>query len=54
MGVSSIGIQTVMPKTGTSQQQTPPQPANDNVADNAPKPTSPPPAGMGKYVDKTA
>jgi hypothetical protein len=53
MSVSSIGIQTIMPKTGTSAQQTPPQPANDNVAEDAPKP-APPPDGMGKFVDKTA
>jgi hypothetical protein len=55
MTVSSIGIQAIMPKTGTPQQQTPPQAANDNAADSAAasnKP-APPPPGMGRHVDKT-
>jgi hypothetical protein len=57
MSASSIGIQTIMPETGTSPQTPPPQPAaNDNVADTsqdaAPK-QAPPPPGMGKFVDKT-
>ena len=52
----TIGIQTIMPKTGTSPQQTPPQPANNTrEADSGalPKQAAPPP-GMGKLVDKTA
>jgi hypothetical protein len=54
MSITSIGIQVIMPKTGTSQQQTPPQPANDNLADNAAqnKP-APPPPGLGRHVDRT-
>ncbi len=59
ISASTIGIQTIMPQTGTSPQTPPPpqsQPANDNVADtsqdSAPKP-APPPPGMGKFVDKT-
>ena len=55
MSASSIGIQTIMPETGTSPQTPPPQPqappANDNVADDAPK-QAPPPPGMGKFVDR--
>jgi hypothetical protein len=54
MSASSIGIQTIMPETGTSPQTPPPPPAppaNDNVADDAPK-QPPPPPGMGKFVDR--
>jgi hypothetical protein len=56
MCASSIGIQTIMPKTGTSPQQTPPQPANerDTAASAVAKQAPPPPPGMGKFVDKTA
>jgi hypothetical protein len=52
MSASSIGIQTIMPQTGTSPQTPPPQPANDRDADDVPK-QAPPPPGMGKFVDKT-
>jgi hypothetical protein len=61
MSASSIGIQVIMAKTGTSPKQTPPPqpserssdsgnaaPAADAVAKQAP-----PPPGMGKLVDKT-
>jgi hypothetical protein len=54
MSAISIGIQTIMPKTGTSPQQTPPQPANDNGQGPASSKQTPPPSGMGKFVDKTA
>ena len=56
MSISSIGIQTIMPKTGTSPKQTPPQPANerDTAASAAAKQAPPPPPGMGKFIDKTA
>ncbi len=54
MSAISIGIQTIMPKTGTSPQETPPQPANDNAAARIPAGLAPPPPGMGKFVDKTA
>ncbi len=51
----SIGIQTITPKSGTSQHQW--QQANDNanaaIADEAAK-QPPPPPGMGELVDKTA
>ena len=51
----TIGVQTIMPKTGTSPQETPPQPANTREADSAPQSKqAPPPPGMGKLVDKTA
>jgi hypothetical protein len=56
MIANSIGIQVIMPKTGTSPQTAPPPPANDNDSDSrtaAPK-QAPPPPGMGKFVDKTA
>jgi hypothetical protein len=54
MSVSSIGIQIIMPKTGTSPQSAPQQQSNDREADNAPAPKQAPPPGMGKLVDKTA
>jgi len=57
----NIGIQTIMPQTGTSPRETPPlQPANDSDSDKAApandaQPTlAPPPPGMGQYVDKLA
>lgn len=55
MNVSSIGIQTIMPKTGTSQQQSPsaPQQSNARAAEEVAPVKAPPPPGMGKYVDKT-
>ena len=55
MSASSIGIQVIMPKTGTSSQSTPTQQANDRDANNAPVEAkqAPPPPGMGKLVDKT-
>ena len=52
---SSIGIQVIMPKTGTSPKSTPQHQANEREAAS---PTvvrqAPPPPGMGKLVDKTA
>jgi hypothetical protein len=54
MSAGSIGIQVIMPKTGTSpQQKNPPQQANAREADNATPKQAPPPPGMGKLVDKT-
>jgi hypothetical protein len=58
MGAISIGIQVIMPKTGTTPQSAPQQQANDRDADVAPieakrVPPPPPPPGMGKFVDKT-
>jgi hypothetical protein len=54
MSASSIGIQVIMPKTGTSPQQNPTEQANAREADSAPPKQAPPPPGMGKLVDKTA
>ena len=55
MAVSDIGIQVIMPRTGTSPKSTPQQQANER---EAAAPTvdrrAPPPPGMGKLVDKTA
>ena len=55
MSATSIGIQVIMAKTGTSPQSTPMQQANDRDAGNAPieAQQAPPPPGMGKLVDKT-
>jgi hypothetical protein len=54
MSDGSIGIQVIIPKTGTSPQSRPQQQANDREADNAPPAKqAPPPPGMGKLVDKT-
>jgi len=63
MSVSSIGIQTILPKTGTSQSPHSPlePPANDNAGGNeadeaavAAAESAAPPPGMGKFIDKTA
>jgi hypothetical protein len=60
MSVITIGIQTIMPKTGTGPQQTPPQSESPGYSDNAAlvadavAKQGPPPPGMGKLVDKTA
>ena len=60
MSVTTIGIQLIMPKTGTSQEQTPPpEPESDRNSDHtaliadAVAKQGPPPPGMGKLVDKT-
>jgi len=54
MSVSSIGVQVIMPKTGTSLDSAPQQQANEREAANAPAAKeAPPPPGMGKFVDKT-
>jgi len=53
MSASSIGIQVIMPKTGTSPQQPPEQPPNTRAADDTSARQAPPPPGMGKLVDKT-
>jgi hypothetical protein len=59
MSTSSIGIQVIMPRTGTTPKQTPPPQANDRDTDNAAvvaeavAKQAPPPPGMGKLVDKT-
>lgn len=60
MSDSSIGIQMIMPKTGTSPKSPPPVPARERDSDNAMltvaavERQAPPPPGMGKLVDKTA
>ena len=55
MAVSDIGIQVIMPKTGTSPKSTPQQQANEREDATAQVVRQcPPPPGMGKLVDKTA
>jgi hypothetical protein len=60
MGAATIGIQTIMPQTGTGPQQTPPPPSGnesdstDTAAATTPPKPAPPPPGMGKYVDRLA
>lgn len=56
MHVASIGVQTIMPKTGTSQeqQQPPPQPqVSARDRDDAPELKVPPAQGLGKFIDKS-
>jgi hypothetical protein len=61
MSVSSIGIQMILPKTGTSPKS-PPPPAGDRedavaasvTLDAAVKRPPPAPPGMGKLVDKSS
>ncbi len=56
MYVESIGIQTIMPKSGTSQQQQTPPP-QQQAARNDDTPAHdvkvPPAQGLGKFVNKT-
>ncbi len=60
MSVITIGIQTIMPKTATTAQDSPPPPESPSYSDNAALVADavarqgPPPPGMGKLVDKTA
>jgi hypothetical protein len=55
MSDGSIGIQIIMPKTGTSPKSTPAQQTNEREAEASPVARqAPPPPGMGKFVDKTA
>ncbi|HZP71020.1 MAG TPA: hypothetical protein VFB29_13845 [Pseudolabrys sp.] len=55
MSDSSIGIQLIMPKTGTSPKTTPEQQAREREAATAPVVKAPPPPpGVGKIVDKIA
>jgi hypothetical protein len=60
MSDGSIGIQMIMPKTGTSPKTSPPPATRDHDSDNSTLTVSavvrqaPPPPGMGKLVDKTA
>jgi hypothetical protein len=57
-GISSIGIQSIMPTMGTSRRVTRRNPDHDrNTGDassqsNDAPPLSPPPAGTGRLVDK--
>ncbi|HEY4143319.1 MAG TPA: hypothetical protein VGM57_18025 [Pseudolabrys sp.] len=57
MGVTSIGVQTIMPRTGTSPKTTSTHEANEREAAAAPveavqSAPPPPPPGQGKNVDK--
>jgi len=55
MAVSDIGIQVIMPKTGTSPKSTPQQQASEREDTTAQVVRQCPPSpGMGKLVDKTA
>jgi hypothetical protein len=53
MKTDSIGIQVIMPTTGTSPQQSPAQEASARQQAPEPSRPAPPPPGMGKFVDKT-
>ena len=54
MSGSTISIQLIMPKTGTSPKTTPEQQASEREAATQPVLKAPPPPGMGKIVDKVA
>ena len=60
MSISSIGIQMITPKTGTTPRSSAPPPGSDRdrsdavVATDAVVRQAPPPPGMGKKVDKSA
>ena len=54
MSDSTIGIQLIMPKTGTSPKTSPEQQASERESAPQPVVKAPPPPGMGKIVDKVA
>ena len=54
MSGSTIGIQLIMPKTGTSPKTTPEQQASEREAATQPVVKAPPAPGTGKIVDKIA
>jgi hypothetical protein len=54
MSGSTIGIQLIMPKTGTSPKDRPEQQVSEREAVTQPVVKAPPPPGMGKIVDKVA
>jgi hypothetical protein len=54
MSGSTIGIQLIMPKTGTSSKDRPEQQASEREAAQQAVVKAPPPPGMGKIVDKIA
>jgi hypothetical protein len=54
MSGSTIGIQLIMPKTGTSPKDRPEQQVSEREAATQPVVKAPPPPGMGKIVDKVA
>jgi hypothetical protein len=54
MPCGTIGVQIIMPKTGTSPKATPEQQASEREAATQPVVKAPPPPGMGKIVDKIA
>jgi hypothetical protein len=54
MSGSTIGIQLIMPKTGTSSKDRPEQQASEREAVQQAVVKAPPPPGMGKIVDKIA
>ena len=59
MSVITIGIQTIMPKTATTPQDSPPEPESARYSDNAAlvadavAKQAPPSPGTGQLVDKT-
>jgi hypothetical protein len=59
MSVITIGIQTIMPKTATTPQDSPPEPESARYPDNATlvadavAKQAPPSPGTGQLVDKT-
>jgi hypothetical protein len=59
MSVITIGIQTIMPKTATTPQESPQEPESARYSDNAAliadavARQAPPSPGTGQLVDKT-
>jgi hypothetical protein len=58
MVISGVGVQQILPRTGTGWQGANPSPDqnNDSDADGSPSQPSraPPPSGTGRIVDKIA
>jgi hypothetical protein len=55
MSVSNIGVQTVLPTTGTAQQPPAPQQKDKDITASPAASVRPPsPPGIGKLLDKVA
>jgi hypothetical protein len=54
MNANGIGIQVVMPKSGTRQSRSGRQGSDQDANDDSQDRRAPPPPGQGQYVDRLA